>query len=67
MLLDPRSIFGSPDAYDQGGYYLDFTLLGIKRHYKIEKGNEPFYFQGLTKEIDIKINKVNVELAKYGR
>ena len=67
MLLDPRSIFGSPDGYDQGGYYLNITLLGIKRHYKVAKGSEPFYFKSLTKEIDNKIKEVNAELVKYGR
>jgi hypothetical protein len=67
MLLDPRTIFGSPDGYDQGGYYLDFTLFGIKRHYEIDKKSEPFYFKSLTKEIDDKIREVNAELVKYGR
>ena len=67
MLLDPRTIFGSPDGHDQGGYYLDFTLFGLKRHYKIDKESEPFYFIGLTKGIDNKIMEVNNELTKYGR
>ena len=67
MLLDPRTIFGCPDCHDQGGYYLDFTLLGIKRHYQIDKGSEPFYFASLTKDIDNKIKAVNHELTKYGR
>ena len=67
MLLDPRTIFGSPDGYDQGGYYLDFTLFGIKRYYQIDKKSEPFYFKSLTKEIDNKIKEVNAELVKYGK
>ena len=67
MLLDPRTTFGSPDGHDQGGYYLDFTLFGIKRHYLIEKGTEPFYFKSLTKGIDNKVKEVNNELTKYGR
>ena len=67
MLLDPRTIFGSPDGHDQGGYYLDFTLFGIKRQYQIDKGREPFYFAGLTNDIDNKIKEVNIKLTKYGR
>ncbi len=67
MLLDPRTIFGCPDCHDQGGYYLDFTLFGIKRHYQIDKESEPFYFTSLTKDIDNKIEAVNHELTKYGR
>ena len=67
MLLDPRTIFGSPDGNDQGGYYLDFTLFGIKRHYQIDKKNEPFYFKSLTTKIDNKIQEVNTDLVKYGR
>jgi hypothetical protein len=67
MLLEPRTIFGYPDGHDQGGYYLDFTLFGIKRHYKIDKEREPFYFISLTKDIDQKIVEINNELTKYGR
>ena len=67
MLFDPRTIFGYPDGHDQGGYYLDFTLFGIKRHYKIDKESQPFYFTSLTKHIDDKIEEVDNELTKYGR
>jgi len=67
MLFDPRTTFGSPDGHDQGGYYLDFILFGIKRHYTIDKESEPFYFTSLTKDINNKIVEVNNELTKYGR
>jgi len=67
MLLDPRTIFGSPDGYDQGGYYLGFTLFGIKRHYQIDEKSEPFYFTSLTEDIITKISDINNELTKYGR
>jgi hypothetical protein len=67
MLLDPRTIFGCPDCHDQGGYYLDFTMFGVRRHYQIDKESEPFYFPSLTKDIDKRIEAVNHELTKYGR
>jgi hypothetical protein len=67
MLLDPRKIFGCPDCHDQGGYYLDYTLFGIKRYYEIDKGSEPFYFHSLTKDIDKKIEQINAEVKQYGR
>jgi len=67
MLLDPRNKFGCPDCYDQGGYYFQFTMLGITRRFQIEKGHEPFYYKELTTDIDRKIEKIIVELKQYGR
>lgn len=67
MLFDPRTIFGCPDCHDQGGYYLDFTLYGVKRHFEIDKESEPIYFGSLTNAIDKKINEINYELTQYGR
>src|ERR1022692_2696217 len=29
MLLDPRDSYGCPDCRDQGGYYLQLSILGI--------------------------------------
>ena len=67
MLIDPRTRFGCPDCHDQGGYYLDYTLFGIRRYFEIDKESEPLYFVGLTKNIDNKIDEINVDLSKYGR
>ena len=67
MLLDPRNQFGCPDCSDQGGYYFQFTLLGITRRFQIDKGHEPFYYKQLTADIDHKIEKVTTELKQYGR
>ena len=67
MLLDPREQFGCPDCHDQGGYYLQFTMLGITRHFKIDKGNEPFYYQNLTRDLNTVMNKTLFEFKQYGR
>ena len=67
MLLDPRNEFGCPDCHDQGGYYMQFTMLGITRHFQIEKGHEPFYYQGLTKDLNTVIDKTLFEFEQYGR
>lgn len=67
MLIDPRTIFGCPDCLDQGGYYLEFTTFGIRRHFKIERDEEPFYFSSLTVDIAVKIDEIERELKKYGR
>jgi hypothetical protein len=67
MLIDPRDSFGCPDCLDQGGYYIQFTLLGITRRFQIDKGHEPFYYNDLTKDIKYKIEKASVELKQYGR
>ena len=67
MLIDPRTRFGCPDCHDQGGYYLDYTLFGIRRYFEIDKKSEPLYFVGVTKSIDNKIDEINGEIPKYGR
>ena len=67
MLFDPREQFGCPDCHDQGGYYLQFKILGITRHFKIDKGHEPFYYSNLTKSLDTVIDKTLLEFEKYGR
>jgi hypothetical protein len=67
MLLDPRSQFGCPDCHDQGGYYLQVTMLGVTRRFQIDKGHEPFYYPELTRDIDHKIEDVITELKQYGR
>jgi hypothetical protein len=67
MLIDPRTRFGCPDCHDQGGYYLDYTLFGIRRYFEIDKESEPLYFVGLTKNIDSRIHEINLELSKYRR
>lgn len=67
MLFDPRSRFGCPDCHDQGGYYFQFSMLGITRRFQIDKGYEPFYYKDLTKDIDNLIKKVTVEFKLYGR
>ncbi len=64
MLLDPRQVFGCPDCHDQGGYYLDYTLWGIRRHFEIDEGSEPLYFPSLTKDIDKKIDEIYAEFIK---
>ena len=64
MLLEPRTIFGCPDCHDQGGYYLEFTLLGIRRHFEIDKGSGPIYFRSLTKDIDKEIDQIYTEFIK---
>jgi hypothetical protein len=66
MLLDPRDNFGCPGCIDQVAYYLQFTVFGITRRFQIDPGHEPFYFQGLTREIDDKIRNVAVRLDQYG-
>jgi hypothetical protein len=58
MLLDPRERFGCPGCIDQVAYYLQFTLFGITRRFQIDPGHEPFYFPGLTRDIDDKIRHV---------
>jgi hypothetical protein len=67
MLLDPRSKFGCPDCYDQGGYYLQVNMLGVTRRFLIDKGHEPFYYKDLTRDIDQKIDNATTELKQYGR
>ena len=67
MLFDPRSRFGCPDCHDQGGYYFQFSMLGITRRYQIDRGYEPFYYKDLTIDIDNRIEKVTVELKQHGR
>ena len=67
MLLDPRTRFGCPDCHDQGGYYLGYTLFGIRRYFEIDKDSEPIYFHGLTKSIDNKICDIRGELSKFRR
>jgi len=67
MLFDPRTRFGCPDCYDQGGYYLEYTLFGFRRYFEIDKKSEPLYFPGLTNNIDNKIEKINLELSNWRR
>lgn len=64
MLIDPRTELGCPDCHDQGGYYLDYTLFGIRRYFEIDKESEPLYCVGLTKNIDNKINEINKEKSE---
>ena len=66
MLLDPRGRFGCPDCYDQGGYYLQFTIFGLTRHFRIER-QQPFYYKNLTKDIEDKLEKSRIELKQHGR
>ena len=66
MLLDPRDRFGCPGCIDQVAYYLQFTFFGITRRFQIDPGHEPFYFRGLTRDIDEKIRQVASRLDQYG-
>jgi hypothetical protein len=67
MLFDPRNVFGCPDCLDQGGSYFEFTLLGLTRHFEVEKGNEPIYFSSLTEQITSKLVDVNNRVTKNSR
>ncbi|WP_338759643.1 hypothetical protein WAF17_12060 [Bernardetia sp. ABR2-2B] len=64
MILDPRSGFGCPDCYDQGGYFFEFEILGIKRQFQIDKGEEPIYYQNITDDIRHNIKIINEQLIK---
>lgn len=66
MIFDPRSRFGCPDCHDQGGYFFEFEILGIKRQFQIDKGEEPIYYQNITEDISHKIEAINNELIKKG-
>lgn len=67
MLFDPRKQFGCPDCIDQGGYFFEFEVFGIRRQFKIDKGHEPIYHFNLTQDIQDKIEMIQGELKKYGR
>jgi len=56
MLLDPRSVFGCPDCFDKGAYYLDFTVVGITRHFEYDEN--PFYFKNLLQQTRSKLEQL---------
>lgn len=67
MLLDPRGEFGCPDCQDQGGYYIEFTLLGITKCFRVDKEHEPFYYKSLTKDLDILLKRAESQFMLKGR
>ncbi|WP_333820128.1 hypothetical protein [Ohtaekwangia sp.] len=67
MLLEPRTRFGCPDCWDQGGCFLEFTLLGVKRQFEIEEGKEPLYFPQLTDEVSKRVKAIRNEFNKERR
>lgn len=67
MILDPRTQFGCPDCTDQGGYYLQFTMLGMTKHFRVDKGHEPFYYKLLTHDLDTLIDKTLFEFEQSER
>lgn len=64
MMIDPRKQFGCPDCADQGGYYLQYTMLGITKNCRIDKGHEPFYYKSIVKDLDSLINKTLFEFEQ---
>ncbi|AHM59118.1 hypothetical protein D770_04255 [Flammeovirgaceae bacterium 311] len=64
MLMDQRYEFGCPDCYDQGGYYLQFKILGKTKSFKIEKGQEPFYYPNLVDDIETMINMTKLQFQE---
>ncbi|MFO7656467.1 MAG: hypothetical protein R6W78_05315 [Bacteroidales bacterium] len=59
MILEPRGIIGCPDCYDQGGIFLRFKILCIKRSFLIDPNKQPCYYFNLNKEINKKISLIN--------
>lgn len=66
MIFEPRNVFGCPDCHDQGGYFFEFEILGIKRQFQIDKGKEPIYYQNITTDISNKIEAIYNKFIKKG-
>lgn len=62
MLLDPIGPWGCPDCSDQCGIYLDTTVWGLRRTYKIDPNRSPWYYKGLTNELRYLMEKVRSQL-----
>jgi hypothetical protein len=61
LLNEKKTILGTPDAGDWGGYYVEYSYKGVKRFWLIDtmKENIPSYLHNFTDKIEEKIQEVS--------
>ncbi len=60
LLSETDKIIGTPDAYDQGGYYFEIKESGNRKYWMIDSdnGNIPAYLHTFTDALNSYINRL---------
>ncbi|ALI98221.1 hypothetical protein [Rufibacter tibetensis] len=60
LLQEDRTVIGSPDATDGGGYYLEVGVNGMRRYFLIDKfrHNVPEYLHPFLDQVEASIAKL---------
>ncbi|NVO83258.1 hypothetical protein [Hymenobacter terrestris] len=60
LLTEQTNVIGAPDAADQGGYYVEVTRRGVRRHWLIDtdKKGIPTYLHPFVDSLSVRLKRL---------